>query len=510
MSIKGFKSQQALKQKLAGYTEEQSIDQQRYVTVQEMNGRRHALDVLIHGCYQVGGVFTAASGSNIRTIKCTSHGANKNDIIRFVDGTQFAALSVPDANTIITTVELDSDPTGNTFTVWRHITPSYNSDGSLNVVATPGPIAYNRKSGGVTTATTVLEDLDTPANSRAMPVVLHGVDSASITITSGDLNISSSAANDSMRLGDGTNLTNVTTNNELKVKDVDAQTNFGLIADSAATTDTGSFSLLSFVKRGMQNWTSLLAKLPALVGGKIPVDASGTTLTVNTISGFALETTQVANGVLIGSVTETAPATDTASSGLNGRLQRIAQRLTSLIALFPTALGQGTMATSMKVVLPSDQSAIPASQSGTWNITNISGTVSLPTGAATQTTLAAISGQLPATLGIKTAATSLSIAPASDAIFNVKPKALTGSYAENLALTTVATFTAPANAIGAIVQADDANAASFRAKQGAVATATSGIQFQAGRSEKFESGSDISVCSEGASVKVYVQWFIQA
>jgi len=42
-----------------------------------------------------------------------------------------------------------------------------------------------------------------------------------------------------------------------------------------------------------------------------------------------------------GGLTETAPATDTASSGLNGRLQRIAQRLTSLIALLPTALGAG-------------------------------------------------------------------------------------------------------------------------------------------------------------------------
>jgi len=35
----------------------------------------------------------------------------------------------------------------------------------------------------------------------------------------------------------------------------------------------------------------------------------------------------------LGSLTETAPASDTASSGLNGRLQRIAQRLTSLITL---------------------------------------------------------------------------------------------------------------------------------------------------------------------------------
>lgn len=41
---------------------------------------------------------------------------------------------------------------------------------------------------------------------------------------------------------------------------------------------------------------------------------------------------------LEGAVTETAPATDTASSGLNGRLQRIAQRLTSLIALFGSTL----------------------------------------------------------------------------------------------------------------------------------------------------------------------------
>lgn len=36
----------------------------------------------------------------------------------------------------------------------------------------------------------------------------------------------------------------------------------------------------------------------------------------------------------VGSLTETAPTTDTASSGLNGRLQRIAQRITSFIGLF--------------------------------------------------------------------------------------------------------------------------------------------------------------------------------
>jgi hypothetical protein len=63
----------------------------------------------------------------------------------------------------------------------------------------------------------------------------------------------------------------------------------------------------------------------------------------------------------IGSLTEAAPATDTASSGLNGRLQRIAQRITSLIAQIPATLGQKTMANSLAVVVASDQSAVAVS-----------------------------------------------------------------------------------------------------------------------------------------------------
>lgn len=49
----------------------------------------------------------------------------------------------------------------------------------------------------------------------------------------------------------------------------------------------------------------------------------------------------------------------------------------------------------------------------------------LPTGAATETTLAAASAKLPASLGAKTAAASLSITPASDAAFVVAPAAAT-------------------------------------------------------------------------------------
>ena len=63
----------------------------------------------------------------------------------------------------------------------------------------------------------------------------------------------------------------------------------------------------------------------------------------------------------IGSLTETAPATDTASSALNGRLQRIAQRVTSLIALVPSALGSGARAGAFRVTIATDDTQILAS-----------------------------------------------------------------------------------------------------------------------------------------------------
>lgn len=103
-------------------------------------------------------------------------------------------------------------------------------------------------------------------------------------------------------------------------------------------------------------------------GNPFRIDPTGTTaqpvsgtVTANAganlnTSALALETTQAAGNVLIGAVTETAPGTDIASSGLNGRLQRIAQRISSLIALFPSSIGQKTSAGSLSVVLASDTS----------------------------------------------------------------------------------------------------------------------------------------------------------
>ncbi len=118
-------------------------------------------------------------------------------------------------------------------------------------------------------------------------------------------------------------------------------------------------------------------------GGAMQVDLEVANVTVTSSAlptGAATEatlTTRLSESdfdTKVGSLTETAPSTDTASSGLNGRLQRIAQRLTSLI----TAIGSPFQAGGSI-----GNTSFGATQSGTWNINNVSGTVSLPTGAAT-------------------------------------------------------------------------------------------------------------------------------
>lgn len=64
----------------------------------------------------------------------------------------------------------------------------------------------------------------------------------------------------------------------------------GSATDSAATSDTGTFSITALIKRGLQNWTTLLSRIPSLVNGATPIVATtrvcvGTArITVTTVS----------------------------------------------------------------------------------------------------------------------------------------------------------------------------------------------------------------------------------
>lgn len=80
----------------------------------------------------------------------------------------------------------------------------------------------------------------------------------------------------------------------------------------------------------------------------------------------------------LGILTEAAPATDTASSGLNGRLQRVAQRLSTLITAVGTQVyGGGTAAAAERVTLASDDPAVATlgATSGAAVITDVAGTI---------------------------------------------------------------------------------------------------------------------------------------
>lgn len=98
----------------------------------------------------------------------------------------------------------------------------------------------------------------------------------------------------------------------------------GARADAAATTDTGTFSVIAFIKRGMQNWTTLLARIPALSTGAVPVENIKQPLVARQLAAgaanvnTALTTTtrrisMYANGgnvrYLIGSTSQTASST---------------------------------------------------------------------------------------------------------------------------------------------------------------------------------------------------------
>lgn len=85
---------------------------------------------------------------------------------------------------------------------------------------------------------------------------------------------------------------------------------------------------------------------------KLVSGAVGATTPVNTGEGVAtnaMRTTIANDSAVIGAVNEAAPGTDTASSGLNGRLQRIAQRLTSLITLLGGGLPSALSSDRLKV-----------------------------------------------------------------------------------------------------------------------------------------------------------------
>jgi hypothetical protein len=253
--------------------------------------------------------------------------------------------------------------------------------------------------------TTLVDDNnDSISQTNPLPVdVVSGnitIDNATIyaQLTDKDNVPNPGDVHDSIRIGDGTTEVQVTSNNELKVRDADSVT---ILADIENNTD----QIESLI-------TSSNTKLDTLI-------TQTDTLETNTLN-----------------TANSAASIDTKLSITNSILADIENGI-------PEALGQTTSANSMPVVISSDQSSVAINdagtsitvdainldirdlnsasdsissvQSGTWNINNITGTVSLPTGAATaanQTTeithLASIDSDIDTTLSSRASESTLS------------------------------------------------------------------------------------------------------
>lgn len=230
--------------------------------------------------------------------------------------------------------------------------------------------------------------------------------------------------------------------------------------------------------------------------GALSVDASGSTVSVTssalptgaateaTLSTLNGKVTTTANGVKVDGSAVTQPISAASLPLPTGATTEAT--LSALSAKFGS-LGQKAMAGSAPVVIASDQSNIPVNQ--------------------TQVGGAAVS------LGSKTSANSYPVVIASDQAGVQIKMAMnsTGSgSAAGATVSTVITLSAPANAVGFVLQALDTNTANLRWAVGRTATTTLGQQLQPGRDTGFiPVGANVSLVAESGTQGYDIQWISQ-
>ena len=200
-----------------GYSTSQKLDRLSadYACVSPLGQNTNGLAVKADLFVYVVGTDAVEAGSTINTINATGHAAVRGDVIRFTSGAlNGIAVSVvsTETNSFTISEDLDVAPSAaDTFSIQRFINPVTNSAGGLALA-----LSFIRNGA----SQDVIEDTVTPANNRPLPVKLEST-SGEVTINAGDLdvNINHNGANySSVRIGDGTTLAGVTTDNEVKVR----------------------------------------------------------------------------------------------------------------------------------------------------------------------------------------------------------------------------------------------------------------------------------------------------
>jgi len=182
--------------------------------------------------------------------------------------------------------------------------------------------------------------------------------------------------------------------------DAATQTTLSALNGKVTACNTGSIAGSVTANAGTNLNTSLLA---LETGGNLATIAGDTTSIDGKITACNTGAVVISSGTVNATCSGTVAATQSGTWNINNisgtvALPTDAATQTTLSALNGkvTACNTGAVVISSGAVNATCSGTVAATQSGTWNITNISGTVSLPTDAATQTTLAALNTKVTA------------------------------------------------------------------------------------------------------------------
>lgn len=403
---------------------------QKHSTVVPKGNNRRGLDVIGGGFFDVSPLVVVEVGSDASTIVLTGHLAKVGDLIRpkvtanSIEEYELFVDEVIDANTFTLVSPASADfVAGDTFDILRYVLPKLGSDGeSLASVISP-PIQFLKDS----VVTTVTEDTVTPANNEPLPVKITSA-TGDINITAGDLHVQlshSGATPDSTQIGDGTNVVRVKADGgdpgygEAKVSDALTQTNIGDIAEAVAPTDTSNSGLNGLFKRLLQRVTVLLDSMVNEADVVVPATDDLTPIAGSDGTNYRALSTDAAGQakvVIASSALPTGSATAAkqddiiAAIGVTNALDFATE--TTLASIDTKVATETTVAAiNTKVATETTLASLEAKDFATeTTLATIAGL-----DFSTETTLAAQSAKLPASLGAKVVADSLSVTLATDA-----------------------------------------------------------------------------------------------
>ncbi len=381
----------------SGYSNQKKLGSSQFKTIQPIGSDKYGEAVAMIGSYQVSTAInidaaTLSTDGKSYVVEVDAHGARVGDYLRIESGTyvgyEYDITEIVSVNTVKVHATL-APPVGEDAGIYRAIPLKLGADGGLSVAFPAGLATEAKQDDQITEAQSTNTKLDT----------LIAVDYAT-----------EAKQDDQITEAQSTNTKLDTSNSSLAAIDTNTEDIPNVITTEGGAQPSKGVMVMGHNGSGVSRHVRVdgNGRLDIVINNSaLPTGASteakqddqiteaqstNTKLDSLLALDFATEAKQDAEAVLIGAVTETAPSTDTASSGLNGRLQRIAQRLTSLIALLPSSIGQKASVDSLSVVVASDQSAIPmsstpASVAGT--ITNAKVTV------GTSAVRATVSGSAP-------------------------------------------------------------------------------------------------------------------